>query len=154
MALGKIRMIEIVRGIVSHSDFFHHTARPCVRRSCEGNDLYQFQFIECAIQDGPRAFGGQPSTPLIHCQTPANLDARSEVGFECRNEKPDEADEGVIFTQLDGIQAEGTLSEVIFDSLDKKIAFCSGEQLGHEFHDPGVGVYEEERFAILFLPTS
>ena len=53
------RMLEIVCGIVRHSQLFHDTPRSNVCWHGEGNKTLQPDDIECIANHLPRAFGTQ-----------------------------------------------------------------------------------------------
>ena len=59
VAFGKVWMVEVIRRIMSHAKFFHHTAGTRVRRNGERNEGGKLEKREAMAHGGLRTFGGQ-----------------------------------------------------------------------------------------------
>ena len=72
----RLRMVEVVGGIVDHTDPFHDAARTVILRHRERNDLVKAAIAEGPGNDRARAFGGVAAAPMIRGEPPADLDRR------------------------------------------------------------------------------
>jgi hypothetical protein len=104
-----MRVLEIVRRITGHANLFHDAPRAPVRRNRERNDFRELQFVEPESEDGPRAFRGQPLSPKLRAQSPADLDAWSEGRLKGRVDHADEADEPASVAEFGGEEGEAVL---------------------------------------------
>ena len=134
MARRQTRVVEIVAGMVNHSQFFHHAPRPLVRRNREGNDFRELQIVESESQNGLGAFGCQTLSPKLRAKTPADLYARSEVRFKGRVAHSDETDELASGAEFGGEESKTVLRLMGLGACDEGIALFTGKRSGEEFH--------------------
>ncbi len=87
MAFRQVGVIEIICGIVGHSQFFHHTARAQIRRHGKRNNLIKSERAEALSKRRACPFAGKPTAPMVGSQTPANFHSRHKVRIEGRNEE-------------------------------------------------------------------
>jgi len=92
----------IVRRIACHAKLFHDAPRAQVRRNRERNDLRQLQFVEPESETARAPSVAKPLSPKLRAQSPANLDARSEVRLKGRVDHADEADEPASAAEFGG----------------------------------------------------
>src|SRR5277367_3552847 len=123
MALGKIRVIEVVGRVVSHADLLHHAARTNVRGDGEGNQGIERQRFERVANRRAGRFRGKASSPILRGQPPSDFYARREMSLEGRYRKPRKSDEQALLTQLESIQAKSTFAEMTLDAISQEIAF-------------------------------
>jgi hypothetical protein len=69
-------VIEVASSVISHTDSFHDTARPCIDRRRKCNDLREARSIKTERWGRPSAFLSIALAPLIKRQSPSNLDTR------------------------------------------------------------------------------
>src|SRR5262245_51016673 len=95
-------VVEVIVGIVAHTEAFHDAARAGVFGHGEGNDLVKPERSKTELEDISGGLGRKPVSPIVHDQTPTYFDARGEVRFEGRNGEADEADKRDPIENLDG----------------------------------------------------
>src|SRR4029077_13651374 len=83
--------------------------------------------------------------PIVVSEPPANLDAGSEMGLECRDPQPDVADRLANSLCLDYPQSESVAFEVITNPRHHRLALGSIQELRQELHDARVGIERGER---------
>src|SRR5713101_9601225 len=147
-------MVEIVGGVASHADLFHHAPGPQVCRHREGHQVFESQKFEGMADNSLSSFRREAAAPVIGGQPPADFDTRSEMRFESGYRQSDESNELPVFPQFGGIQAEAVLAKMIFDVVGQEVAFSAREAAGHELHDPRIGVQTREWFAVAPIPWS
>lgn len=101
-----------------------------------------------------RSFGREPAAPAISRQPPADLDTGREMGLERGHHQSDGSDKSLLFAKFNCKQNKAVLEEVLFDSIEKKIALRRRKASGHEFHHSNVGVQSYKFLAVAYLPRS
>src|SRR5215813_1894053 len=79
------RVIEVPFQIPPHPDSFHNPDRPNISRRCEGENLWQRQFLKSHNENSGRRFRRQPTSPKGSGQPPENLHAGREVRLKVRD---------------------------------------------------------------------
>jgi hypothetical protein len=92
-AFWKVRVIEFTR--LEHAKAVHKCAGPAIPNCGKGNDLCQIQQLKSSMNRGFRAFEGEPFSPVISRQAPADLHTWSEWKFWRWSVQANETDEVV-----------------------------------------------------------
>src|SRR5262249_39685097 len=87
------RVGEGAGGVGGQAEALHHPARAGVDTGCERDDLVERERPEADIERAPAAFRRVAATPVLACQTPADLDRGRERRVERGRVQADEADE-------------------------------------------------------------
>ena len=123
MALGKIRVIEVVGRVVSHADLLHHATRTNVRGDGEGNQGIERQRFERVANRRAGRFRGKASSPILRGQPPSDFYARREMSLEGRNREPRKSNERTLLAKFERVQAKFMFAEMTLDAINKEIAF-------------------------------
>ena len=70
MTLRQQGMLEVVGGIVRHSDFFHHATGSQIRRHGERDDFRQAERAQCVFENSASALGRE-LPPLAFMRVPS-----------------------------------------------------------------------------------
>jgi hypothetical protein len=154
VALGDQRVVEIAGPVAPHPQLFHDADGAQILGNGEGHDLAEPRFFESVAHRLTGALGGQPPTPELRAEAPADLHARRKMRCEARHREPDEARQFAGLDQFGGPQSEAMFREVRFHAIDAGVAFGPRQAGGEEQHHPRVGVDAVERFAIIRPPTA
>lgn len=145
-------MIKAFSRIECHSQLFHHVAGPDVLLCSERNNRLQLEEVKGIRGHGPGAFCGEPVSPGVGCQAPADFYTGSEMCLKGRNPKANVAQESMVFFSFHSAQSITILIEMGFDSVDQLIALVPREQLWHELHDAWIGIYCRKRLTVRCAP--
>ncbi len=146
-------MLEVIRRVVSHSNFLHHPARSAVCRDGERNNLFDPQCIERIAKNLAGTFGRQADSPVIGGEPPANLDGGHKGGIETRHGKPHKPDKGPGRSKLCCKKTKVMLFEMPFDAVQQFVARFSLKRSGHELHHSSIRVQLREGLTIRFSPS-
>lgn len=78
-------MLEVVGGRMCHPDAFHYFSRALIGGNRKRHDFSQPKLAEAIVTCSASAFGSVTVTPMVECQPPTDLNARSKVGLEPRH---------------------------------------------------------------------
>ena len=147
-------MVEVVAWVVRHAEFLHHAAGAHVLGHRKRDNFSEPDDGESMVHDGAGAFDGEPASPGMRGQPPADFDTGHEGRIEARNGQPDEADAFTRCAQFDGPQSEAVLLEVSFDSLDQLIALLPRKRVGEVLHDDRISIDACEGLAVRVAPST
>lgn len=153
MTLGKLRVVEVVGGIMVHPQLLHDPLRGMIGSSGERHDLIEAEYTEAVVEHSLRSFSGYTLVPVSAGETPSDLVGRSERRVKRGRIEPDKAGERAGGVDLDSPEAPSALSEPGRDAIDESVALSSGEDGGKVLHDRRVGVECRERLPVLLSPT-
>src|SRR6476620_163633 len=150
----KLGMIEVLDGIVRHTELLHNPARTNVRRNRDTDNFRQPKRVPGMPQDGSSGLRCQALAPRMPCQSPSDFHAWSEVRVKGWHTQSNEASKSPIRSEFRRIQSETMLSKMTFDLCSQRIALRGGERRREELHDPGIGIHPRERLAIRVSPVA
>jgi len=151
--IGRVRMIEIIRGRMDHADSFHHTTGPLVLWNRKRDNLGQVQALEAEDDGGTTALGRVAVAPMFDRESPTNLDTRREMRLKRRNREAHEPCKRYDTRNLDGPQTKAVVIEVPFNAIDQSIALVASEHAMKVLHDAWVGIHGGEHSAICGNPS-
>jgi hypothetical protein len=118
-------VIEIVRRVVGHADFFHHPARPEIGSGGKRDDFIELQSLKTISQDGLSAFCSQTLVPKWAGQPPSDFDAWCEMRMETGPRHSYKPDESAVRAQFGSKECEPMLGEMRIHAIHGAIAFSS-----------------------------
>ena len=148
MAGRQAGMVEVVGRGMGHAEFLHHAAGTEIARHRERNKAGQAEIFKCEVNDGAGSFGSQPLPPIARSQAPANFDSGHKWCVERRDGKADEAEEGLIFAEFGGEEAETVFVKVPLDAGDEIVGELRRQLAGHELHHARTGVEIAKRLNV------
>ena len=91
MARRQMRVVEIIGGIMLHTDFFHHPNGPLILCRRERHDFIKRQCFKPICQTG-RAASAQALPPSKFRDTPANFNRRGKMRAKFSAQQAGKAD--------------------------------------------------------------
>src|SRR6266545_1736049 len=107
----QLRMVEVVGGIMSHAELFHHPAGAQIAGDGEGHDFFKPKNLKSIIHHCTRAFSRQTLSPQLRCDSPSRFHTRRESRFERRHAQADEAGERPVASKLGRVRSESMLAK-------------------------------------------
>src|SRR3954451_16744816 len=92
--------------------------------------------------------------PELVRKPPANLNARSEMGFELRPVQPHEANELGNARNLNRPQPKADVLDRAGASLRHRIAFLTSQNIRHKLHHARISIKRRKRRHVSFTPLS
>ena len=154
MAVRQTRVIEIIRGIVRHAQFFHHPPGGQIVRNRHGNEFPQPQRSEGVGNDGAGSFGCQALVPESLREAPADLHRRHEGSLEGGNPEPDIAGEPAACKGLHRVKTKPATFQIGHDAVHHVVALGPRESRREVTHDAGIAIHLKKRFAIALAPAA
>ncbi len=147
-------MVEVVGGIVAHTQPLHHSAGLIVDCSRERDDLVAAESIKAEGQRRAGRLGCIAVTPVATVKPPSNLNGWREVRFEPRLIEPDKTDERSDIDELDGPQSPTLAGDHGLNMGGELVALRLGQRRWEVPHDLGIRVESCERIEIGLPPLS
>ena len=145
-------MIEVVRGIVGHTEALHHGSRSDVARYGPGKDFLETQLLEAEAEGCPGGLCGVAMPPRVPLEAPSDLDRRREMRLPRWRRQPGEPEEGAILCALDRPESVPVDGPVLDDSIHQRVTLGTAEQRRKVLHDGWVGVHLGERLPVVVTP--
>jgi hypothetical protein len=120
------RVIEIICGIMHHTEPLHHPSRACIASHSERDDFFKPAYLKAESEDCPRAFCRVPLPPVRGAEAPSDLHTWREGRCEPRHREPNEARACGDVGDLYGPQTEPVLVEVCLYPGDESVTFLLG----------------------------
>ena len=116
----KMRVVEIVGGIMVHAELLHDPLRGKIGCSGERHDLVEAEYPEAVVDHGLCRFSGYTLVPIDAGEAPPDLVGGSERCVERGRVEPDESGERDGGLDLDSPESPTALSEPGGDAIDER----------------------------------